>query len=248
LIRSSFLLVRHFLGHCASARISRGLARCVGVATILSAVPSAAQTVDSQLWLGGSATVDIAKQVPLSFDTTLRFGDAAHGLYEWARGGMVGVRTDGGTELTGGYQRVTDYSNGDISRREDRLREQASFGIVKLWNGPITGRLRIEERFRHGGDGVGARARLQVRYIEHPFGSARVPSLLVSSEGFFELNDTSWGQQVGLRRMRNAIGLDIPVVKKLHFQAGYMNQYDFGITGKRDAMANIATIVAVARF
>lgn len=199
------------------------------------------------MWIGDTLSADIAKGVPASLDTTLRFSDAAHGLYEWARGGTIGVRTHGGTELLTGYQRVTDYSDGHVSKLDQRIREQVNLSFGRIGPGTLAGRLRVEERFRRGGDGIGVRARTQLRYTL-PLGNKTAPSLLLTHESFFELNDTSWGQRSGLRRVRHLVGLEVPLAKKLRVQAGYLNQYDFGVSGKRDAMANIFTLVLAERF
>lgn len=183
--------------------------------------------------------------MPVAIDTALRFGHTAHGLYEWARGGWIGVRTTGGTEFLGGYQRVTGYTDGHVSKLEQRVRQQITTNFGKIAGGTIGARLRVEERFRRGGDGIGVRARTQLRY-NYPLDKSR--TLIVSHESFWELNDTSWGSRTGLRRMRNYVAIELPVARQLRAQVGYLNQYDFGLPGKRDAMANILSLNIGARF
>lgn len=211
------------------------------------AARASAQQVDTQIWIGETASVDVAKHVPVSLDSTLRFGDSAGGLYQWARGGFIGLRARDGTELMVGYQRVTDYADGRVTRVEQRMREQASIGLGKLWGGALSGRLRVEERFRSGYNAMGLRTRIQFRYI-HPLGGHGSPALLLSHESFVELNDTGWGQRAGVRRMRNQIGLDVPLARGLRLQPTYLNQYDFALPGKRDLMANVFSLTANAHF
>src|SRR5207244_258541 len=127
-------------------------------------------------------------------------------------------------------------------------REQISMSFGKLWLGTLSGRLRVEERFRRGADGVGLRARTQLKYNLPLAKKKGATALVLTHESFWEVNDTRWGQQSGLRRMRNLVGLDVPVSKKVRAQVAYLNQYDFGITGKRDAMANILALSLSARF
>jgi len=225
----------------------RVVACCAGPIAIGFAAPAAAQSVDSQIWIADTVSADIAKHVAASFDTTMRFSDAAHGLYQWARGGTIGVRTRGGTELLTGYQRVTDYSDGHVSKLEQRIREQVNYGFGRIGPGTLSGRLRVEERFRRGADGVGVRARTQLRYTL-PLGNKTAPSLVLIHESFLELNDTRWGQRAGLRRVRDLVGLEVPIAKNVRIQAGYLNQYDFGLPGKRDAMANIFSLALAERF
>ncbi|MBO9713208.1 DUF2490 domain-containing protein [Sphingomonas sp.] len=215
-------------------------------ALLLVATPAAAQDVDTQFWLSGSLQADVVSHLPVSLDTTARFGDAADGLYEWARGGFAGYRTDGDVELLGGYQRVTGYRGGQVTRLEQRIRQQVTVPVAKLFGGTLTSRTRIEERFRRGTGGMGLRIREQVRFTL-PLRKGG-PSFMAWHESFLEANDTRWGSNAGLRRMRNYLGFELPLTRELRAQAGYLNQYDFGVGGKRDAMANVLLLSIGAKF
>jgi hypothetical protein len=212
----------------------------------LAASLARAQSVDTQLWTGASASAEIAPRVSATLDSTQRFGDAANGLYQLTLGSFVGYQIGEGTEVAAGYQRVSDYAGGHVSRVEHRARQQLTLPLAGILGGSLTGRLRTEERFRETSGDVGLRVRGQVRFAR-PFRKGG-PALVLTHESFVEVNDTDWGQASGYRRMRNAAALELPLSRELRLQGGYMNQYDFGTGGKRDAMANVITFSIGARF
>lgn len=199
------------------------------------------------MWVGGTLSVAATPNLSLSLDSVLRFGDSAGGLYEAAFGGVISYSVAKDVQIGGGYQHVIGYTNGRIAREEDRAREQISFPLGGLVGATLTGRARVEERWRSSSAQMGARVRLMVRFTR-PLGGKQGPALIGYHESFIELNDTSWGQVAGLRRMRNLVGIEVPLIPKLRGQIAYLNQYDFGANGKRDAMANILMLTIGAKF
>lgn len=220
--------------------------RLLAAAAALAApCPALAQAHDAQLWIAGSGEVAVGDGAALSIESYARFGDAADGLYETSVGGFLGAAVGEGVTLSGGYQRVIRYADGDVTGIEQRARQQLAFPIAALGGGKLGGRLRVEQRFRAGQDtGVRARARLQFSW---PLGDG-APSLTLSHESFFELNDTDWGQQRGWRRMRNFVGIDLPLVPRVKAQAGYLNQFDRSTGGARDRMAHVLSLSLSAGF
>src|ERR1044072_7651538 len=73
-----------------------------------------------------------------------------------------------------------------------------------------------------------------------PLGEKGV-ALFANHEAFINLNTTAWGQARGYERMRNAVGVTVPLSKKLKGDVGYLNQYRFGRGGARDQMDHAAT-------
>lgn len=203
---------------------------------LLLATPAAAQDSRNELWLSGQASASVAG-ASVSIDTTTRFGE--DGLYQWTLGGFAGAELRG-VDLAIGFQHGTDYADGRIVRTEERLRQQASFAIA----GPLSARLRFEQRFRSDGRDTGLRLRGRLQ-LGVPLGAV---TLVGWHESFVELNDTDWGQDAGYRRMRNFAGLEAPVAPAVKLQAGYLNQYDFARNGGRDQMANVASLGLAARF
>jgi len=220
-----------------------------GISVLLlpfAASPAHALSVDTQLWTGASASVEIAPRASATLDSTQRFGDRANGLYQLTLGTFLGYEIGEGTEVAAGYQRVSDYAGGRVLRVEHRARQQLILPLASLLGGRLAGRLRIEERFRETSGEVGLRARGQIRFTR-PLRKGG-PALVLTHESFLEVNDTDWGQASGYRRMRNATALELPLSRELRLHAGYLNQYDFGTAGKRDAMANVITFSIGAKF
>jgi hypothetical protein len=143
--------------------------------------------------------------------------------------------------ISTGYVRVPGYSNGDLTKMEDRPRQQVSFPLGKIGGGKLSGRVRLEERLRRDGNDVGLRLRPQIKY-SLPFHPGSKTALVLSHESFVEVNDTDWGQNSGYARMRNAIGVKTPLNETISIEAGYLNQYDFGRNGAHDKMAHVATV------
>ena len=92
-------------------------------------------------------------------------------------------------------------------------------GKVKL-----SGRLRLEERWREGQTGTGWRLRPQVKATMPIAGKV---TLSVSNELFIDLNNSSFQTVDGLERMRNAIFVTVPLSKKIGIDFGYLNQHGF---------------------
>ena len=214
-----------------------GAMRCALLLMLsIAATPALGQEVRGEVWAASHATARLG-QVELSLDSTARFAEGA--LYEWTQGGFIGTDA-GGADLAIGYQHIFGYAAGRVSRTENRIREQASFTLA----GPLSARIRFEQRFRSDGSDMGLRLRGRL-HLAQPVGRIK---LVGWHESFFELNDTDWGQDAGWRRMRNFAGIELPLARRLSVQAGYLNQYDFARSGGRDAMANVASFSVAARF
>ena len=106
---------------------------------------------------------------------------------------------------------------------ERRLRQTLTTTLARPWGGTLQLRLRAEERWRDGpASGTGWRARALLR-DNHPLD--RKLTGYVWNESFLNLNDTSWGQRSGWERMRNAVGVQIPLTRHVRADVGYLNQY-----------------------
>ncbi|WNO53346.1 DUF2490 domain-containing protein [Stakelama saccharophila] len=214
----------------------------IALVATTSAIADAAhaQVKDEQAWFTVAASGKVDDHVVLSLEALGRFGDAAAGLYEAEFGGFIGYRLDNGVEFGFGYVNVPGYSHGDRTRVENRLRQQVSFPLGSLGAAKLSGRVRLEERFRNTGADTGFRLRPQVK-AALPLGDGGV-SLFAGHESFLELNDTDWGQDDGYARMRNTIGVKVPLFGAVSGSVAYLNQLDFGRGGERDRMAHIADI------
>ncbi|GGI90837.1 hypothetical protein GCM10007973_28940 [Polymorphobacter multimanifer] len=179
-------------------------------------VPACAQQQDGQLWLQANTNAAIAKDLQLTVEQIARFSDRQQGLYQTEFGGLLGYRATPNIELGFGYRRV-DFFNANTAGGEHRLRQH----IVATF-GPLTTRLRVDQRFSSDAPGVGIRIRPLLRFNHRLHESF---TLFVSHESFFLPNSTRWGQRSGYERARNIIGVTVPVGRFIKADVGYLNQF-----------------------
>lgn len=201
---------------------------------LLAAAPAAAQETDEQLWLQTNASVTLGAQDKVTIEGIGRFSDRAEGFSHAEAGLLFTHTTGGGIELSFGYRHVADWNRGVAQPNEERLRQMV---LVPLGAG-FNGRLRFEQRFNSTGPEVGVRLRPRLGF-DTPLGSKGLKAF-VTQEHFLNLNTTEWSQRGGYERMRNAVGLSIPLGGKVRGEVGYLNQYRFGRDGRRDQMDHIA--------
>lgn len=195
---------------------------------LLFATPALAQQEDEQLWLQVNTNVPVADDVRVTLEQIARFSDRQAGLYQTEFGALLGIKLADNVEFGVGYRWVGAH-NGNTAANENRLRQQ----VVATF-GPVTTRFRVDERFNPRGREVGFRIRPLVRY-NHALADSDI-ALFVSHESFFLPNSTRWGQRSGYERMRNIVGLTVPVARGLSADIGYLNQYRPGRGGARDQM------------
>ncbi len=195
---------------------------------LFAAAPVAAQREDEQFWLQVNTNVPVAERLRLTLEQIARFGDRPSGLFQTEFGGILGYRISDAVELGFGYRKVGAH-NGNMAADEDRLRQH----VVATF-GPFVTRLRVDERFHPGGDEIGFRVRPLVRY-NHRLG-AKGRALFVSHESFFLPNTTRWGQRRGYERMRNVVGVALPLSGRVGADLGYLNQYRPSRDGARAQM------------
>ncbi|QIG79267.1 DUF2490 domain-containing protein [Stakelama tenebrarum] len=206
------------------------------------APPAIAQQEDRQFWSTMAAGVRLSDTVSLQGEVVLRFGDA--GLYESEAGGFVTYRLSESVSLSAGYARVTNYTHGQVTRSEDRPRQQIDVDLGTILGGELNSRLRFEQRFRNSDTGFRLRPRVKWKL---PWRERGGPALVLSHESFVELNDTDGGQNAGYRRMRNFAGVDVPIAGSVRAEIGYLNQYDLRDRA-RDTMDHILSIGVGAKF
>lgn len=201
---------------------------------LLAALPARAQRTDDQLWLQASGTVATGKHSEATVETIVRFGDRAKGLSHTEIGGLYTWKI-GKVELALGYRHVEDFNDGRELPNEERTRQHI---IVPLGAG-FAARVRFEQRFNSAGPAIGHRVRGQLRFTRTLTRGGL--GLFAAHETFLNFNDTGWGQRTGIERMRNSIGLGLPLSRQLRLETGYLNQYRFGRNGARDQMDHAIT-------
>lgn len=175
-----------------------------------------------------NTNVPVTNRVRVTLEQIARLGDRPGGLYQTEFGGIVGYRIADNVELGFGYRKV-GFHNLNTAANENRLRQHlvATFG-------PVVTRLRVDERFHPRGDEIGFRIRPLVRY-NHRLGTSGL-AVFASHESFLLPNSTRWGQRSGYERMRNIIGVAIPLSRQVIADLGYLNQYRFARRGSRAQM------------
>jgi hypothetical protein len=222
-------------GGCARAGgVIRLLLAPAPCALALAAVPARAQQQDAQAWLQVNTNVPVAKDVRVTLEQIARVSHRSDGLYQVELGALVGWKASKAVELGFGYRFATMQGAG-AGANEHRLRQQ----VVATF-GRLTSRLRIDERFHPGGDEIGFRVRPLIRYNQ-PLGRTGLVAF-ASHESFWLPNATAWGQQRGYERMRNIVGLAVPVTRGLAADVGYLNQFRPGRGGSRDRMDHALTV------
>ena len=203
---------------------------------LFAPAPALAQQQDEQLWFQTNGSVELGDHDKVTVEAIGRFSDKADGFSHAEAGLLFTRKLASGIELSFGYRHVADYDRGVTLPNEERLRQMV---LVPLGSG-FGFRLRSEQRFNSTGPEVGFRLRPRIGY-EMPLGSGGF-KLFVTEEHFINVNTTDWGQRGGYERMRNAIGVSIPLGGKLRGEVGYLNQYRFGRAGKRDQMDHAFTL------
>lgn len=207
---------------------------CLAFAALVAPAAAHAQQTDGQLWLQANATTRTG-DATLTVETIGRFSDDAGGFFHAEVGGLASVPVAKGVDLAFGYRHVEDWDHGHALPNEERLRQMITVAI----GGGFAVRARFEERFNSSGNEMGFRVRPQLRFT-YPLTRSGL-SLLATHEAFVNANTTRWGQRRGYERMRNTIGLSIPLMKALRGDVGYLNQYRFGRHGARDRMDHAMT-------
>ena len=213
-------------------------------------VPAAARAeidTDTQYWATTGASVGIGNGLALEGEVVLRFSDDTGGLYEAEFGGNLKYAVSPNVTIAAGYVYVPNFSNGHITRKEDRIRQQIEVKLPqKIGGGTVSTRLRLEERMRSNGNDIGYRLRPRVKWVRALDADKRV-SLALYHESFIELNSTDWGQRGSYSRMRNFIGAELPLAKPVKLELGYLNQYNF-VESRRDTMQHIVSASLSAKF
>ena len=191
-----------------------------------SATPAFAAD-DSQIWGNTTVTVKLADKWRFSEDITARFSDDRNGLYEIEMNSLLGYQVGKGIILWAGYTHDPQYASGHFSVMEHRAREQVTIdNLAQIGTGRLSGRLRLEQRWREGFDGTGWRVRPFVKYTL-PFKRGERTALVLSTEPFFNLNKTAFQVTDGLDRVRTFAGVSIPLARNLTTEIGYLNQHVF---------------------
>lgn len=203
-----------------------------------------AHASDQQYWQTATATVALPENFKLSAEVVARTSDP-RGFYELEQNYMAGYKVTKKVTAWLGYTRDPNYLHGTFTVMEQRFRQQVTAdNMFQVGPAKISGRMRLEERWRAGIDGTGWRLRPYVKATIPAFGKT---SLVLSHESFIDLSRTSFQKVSGYERMRNAISLSMPLNKNFTVDIGYLNQHGF-VRGGPDTSDNVLTTGVSASF
>lgn len=208
--------------------------RALTLGAVLLATPAHAVDHDEQLWLQANTNVPLAPRTRVTLEQIARFSDRQNGLFQSEFGVLLQHKVTDRIELGAGYRWVGAH-NGNRGANENRFRVQAVGSFGRIFT-----RFRIDARFNPRGDEVGFRIRPLVRYNQ-PLTKGGL-NLFATHESFLIPNSTSWGQRSGYERMRNTLGLAIPLGKQVNADLGYLNEYRIGRGGSEGQMAHALSL------
>jgi hypothetical protein len=157
-------------------------------------------------------------------DAQARYFDMGSGINQWLVRPAVGYAINDNLKGWLGYARFRSRSrSGDVGY-EDRYWQQLDWSAGHWVGGRVAMRARLEQRSVSVGDEVGVVLRFMAKYVR-PIGDDGGSNLVVSLEPFFNLSDTDWSGESGLKQNRVFIGFDRRLSEHLTLEAGYMNQY-----------------------
>jgi hypothetical protein len=193
--------------------------------TLLSAALAAviapqAEAGNEQLWTAATLTGKLpgAERWTWSANTELRFADGLpHPSTSKLRAGLA-YRTGAGLSLGAGIMR--SYRGGVFSDAlENRLWQEANYTLLDLADASISGRTRVEQRMQAAGGETGWRLRQRIRYTQ------ALPdpdyALAFTSETFWALNGTDWGQDAGFDQNRITTSLSWKITDTNSLEVGY---------------------------
>jgi len=201
----------------------------------LAAGPALAD--DQQAWTALFVNGPVARDSRLLawFDGHARLRDSGEELDVVLLRPGIGWRVGPRLDLWLGYARI-DARRPGLDLDERRSWQQASYPIARWANGQLSGRTRLEQRFRDGGDDTGWRLRQFFRYAR-PLAAGSDFGLLASTEVFYGLNSADWGQRSGFDQNRALLGGYYQPSARWRIEGGYLHQY-IRVAGPRPDQAN----------
>ena len=212
------------------------------LAAVLLAAPAQATDHDAQVWTSLTATAPMSKRVDVTLEAHGRFSDDVSRLGQLLLRPSATLKLPGGASVAVGYVYARTAFANTRTNEEHRSWQQVGYRLHENGRMRLTGRTRMEQRFRVGAtDDVGWRLRQQLRVQAIRPGKV---APLVWNETFVQLNDTRWGARSGVDQVRTFVGASVPLNKALSIEPGYLNQTIFRAGPERVNHIALAALVA----
>ena len=230
-----------------SRTIARSFRAFLGACTLLTgAAAHAATAEDEQVWLNLTAMGQVNGDLIYFAEIQPRFGNGASQADQTLLRGAVGWKLSPELSVYQGYAHIVLPSQGGRDVNEERGFQQISWTIGKPWDGELSSRTRLEQRWRSDGNGMGWRLREMLRYEKPLKTDSRAVNALVYAEGFTALNSTDWGQRAGFDQLRSFVGAEAKLMGKSTAEIGYLNQI-INQRGGNERMNHVASITLFFR-
>ncbi|MBY9068309.1 DUF2490 domain-containing protein [Hyphomonas sp. WL0036] len=194
------------------------------VLTALACCLSPTAMAENQIWTSASVKTKpfTDDRIELSLNSDFRYQpDGDLDTIELRPG--IGYKLSKRFKVSGGYLWSSARRSGP-DRKEHRLWQQVSYDIVDALGGEFSGRSRLEQRQREGWDDTGLRLRQEFGF-DRPIEGTPF-ELKLSTDLYFELNETDWGQTTGFTEARSEILIGWDLTDTLDMEVGYMNQFE----------------------
>lgn len=210
------------------------LATLATVVALLCAAPANASDHDAQVWTSITATKAVSPKVDATLELHSRYTDDVSRVGQVLIRPSVTYKLPRGWSVTAGYVYVRTRFADTLANDEHRSWQQVgyTFAANPSTGLSVTGRTRIEQRFRPDADGTGWRLRQQVR-AQLPLATNSQLRAVIWNETFVGLNTTSWDRHEGVDQVRTFIGVSLPVRNGITVEPGYLNQTVFRIGPER---------------
>lgn len=228
-----------------SRTIARSFRAFLGACTLLTgAAAQAATAEDEQVWLNLTAMGPVSGDLIYFAEIQPRFGNGASRADQALLRGAVGWKLSPKLSVYQGYAHIVLPSQGGRDVNEERSFQQISWTIAKPWDGELSSRTRLEQRWRSDGSGMGWRLREILRYEKPLKLGSQAVNALVYAEGFAALNSTDWGQRAGFDQSRSFVGAEVKLMGKSAAEIGYLNQ----LINQRSGNARMNHVASITLF
>ncbi|MBY8821733.1 DUF2490 domain-containing protein [Sphingomonas colocasiae] len=183
---------------------------------------------DIQAWGAIAASGTVSGNLFLWLEGQSRITDEIGGGSQIILRPAIGARIGSDAHAVAGYAYVRTAPASGAVTHEHRPWQQVQFVPVRHANGMpfIISRTRLEQRMIENRTGTGWRLRQFVR-VQLPVAKDGKIQAVAFTEGFFNLNTTSWGMRDGVDQWRTFMGMGFPVTGRARLEPGYLNQRIF---------------------
>lgn len=212
-----------------------------GIVAAVSA-PAAAETRHGeQAWVNLTAMGPISGDLLYFAELQPRIGDGISRVDQLLLRGAVGWKLSSSVTVYQGYAHVVVPTEGGRDVNEERSFQQLNLALGQPWQGDLSSRTRLEQRWRNDGNDMGWRLREMIRYEKPLKPDSDAVNALISAEAFIALNDTDWGARGGFDQLRTFVGAEVGLPGKSTAEIGYLNQV-IDQTRGRTRMNHVASL------